>query len=412
MIKLILASLFLLALDIYVSRGFALINTLTAPWSTITRLVYWIISLLLIGQFLNLFSHWHDYRVNSPEFVRFWSSIFFVVLFAKLVFIFFILLGDILSFSTRILHFFTAKSSESIGKPISRGLFVRQVGLGISALFLGAFAYGIVKGRYAFRVIRQKIKFTNLPKAFEGFKIVQISDLHLGSFINDFEQVAKVVPMINDLKPDIIVFTGDMVNVHSDEAEPWINIFAQLKAKYGKYAVFGNHDYCDYGDYTKAEKQQSIDRLKEIHHEMGFTLLEDEHQFLEIDKDKIALVGMHNWGKDFHQVGDLDKALQGLNSSDFKILLSHDPSLWEKKILTKKAVELTLSGHTHGMQMGLEIPALAIKWSPVALRYKRWAGLYGGNNKYLYINRGFGVLGFPGRLGMDPEITLIELMKQ
>jgi len=409
MIKLILISLVLLALDIYVFRGFTLVNNLPAPWGTITRLAYWAISLLLIGQFLNLFSHWHDYRVNRPEFVRFWSSIFFVILFTKLAFIFFILLGDILSFTTRILHFFTERTPESSGKAISRGLFIRQVGLGVSALFLGAFTYGVIKGRYAFRVIKQKIKFTNLPKAFEGFKIVQISDLHLGSFINDLEQVAKVVPMINDLKPDIIVFTGDMVNVHSDEAEPWINVFGQLKAKYGKYSVFGNHDYCDYGDYTKVEKQQSINRLKEIHTEMGFALLEDEHHFLEINEDKIALVGMHNWGKDFHQVGDLDKALSGLKDTDFKILLSHDPSLWEKKILAEKAIELTLSGHTHGMQMGLEIPSLNIKWSPVALRYKRWAGLYGTKDKYLYINRGFGVLGFPGRLGMDPEITLIEL---
>ena len=406
----LLAAIFLLLLDAYAFKGVSLLtNGLSGTIPTFIKVVYWTISVLVVVQFINLFTHWHEYRVNRPEFVRFWSSVFFVILFAKMSIIFNHLFEDIIWGMKWLYAKISLTKEEFSGTTITRSNFLTKLGAGMAIISLGAYTYGVVKGRYAFRVIRDKIKFSNLPKAFTGLKIVQISDLHLGSFINDFEEVGKAITMINSLKPDLIFFTGDMVNVHSDEAEPWIDIFGKLEAKLGKYSVFGNHDYCDYGDYTEEEKQQSIDRLKAIHGEMGFRLLEDEHLFIEKDQEKIALIGIHNWGKGFHQEGDLDKAIEGLDESYFQILLSHDPTLWEEKVNAKLPIDLTFSGHTHGMQMGVEIPSLGIKISPIRFRYKRWAGLYSENKNHLYINRGFGFLGFPGRVGMWPEITLLEL---
>jgi len=215
--------------------------------------------------------------------------------------------------------------------------------------------------------------------------------------------------MINDLEPDYVFFTGDLVNNNAKEAVPWIEVFSEIKAKKGKYSIFGNHDYADYGGQSKEQKIESIKLLKEVHSKMGFKLLEDEHVVLKEKQEEITLIGVHNWGHGFHQIGDLDKALQGVKNDHFKILLSHDPTHYDHKVKGKTNIDLTLSGHTHGMQMGIEIPSLNIKWSPVKLRYRKWAGLYEEENQKLYINRGFGVLAYPGRLGISPEITLLTL---
>lgn len=217
--------------------------------------------------------------------------------------------------------------------------------------------------------------------------------------------------MINDLSPDYVFFTGDMVNSLSDEAEAWIPVFKEIKAKRGKFSIFGNHDYADYGYYTEEEKERSCNRLKEIHGEMGFQIMENEHVLLEKRGETISLIGVHNWGERFRKLGDLDKAMQDVPPENFKLLLSHDPTHWENKVLNKKDIDLTLSGHTHGMQLGIEIPKWHIKWSPIKYRYKRWAGLYQEGGQYLHINRGMGVLAYPGRVGMPPEISLIELRK-
>jgi predicted MPP superfamily phosphohydrolase len=240
-------------------------------------------------------------------------------------------------------------------------------------------------------------------------RIVQISDTHLGSFGNSFEPVKKAVKIINDLKPDFVFFTGDMVNNNADEAEPWIDLFNSIESGSGKFSVFGNHDYADYSNLTPEQKQLSVKKLKEIHQQMGFRLLQDESVQLTRNGESITLVGVHNWGKGFHQVGNLDKALKGTDPNKFQILLSHDPTHFEEQVKQKTKIDLTLSGHTHGMQMGIEIPALGIKWSPVKFRYPRWAGLYEENGQRIYINRGFGVLAYPGRVGMAPEITLLTL---
>ncbi len=411
--RLLIIFIILLLVDLYAYKGITSFTaTLNDKWSRIIKFSYWILNLIVLFQLMNIFSRFRTYTVEYPEAFRFWSGVFFVLLFTKLSFIVFHLFDDIVWVIRRIVSFFTTNDKTFGGKSISRTTFITQVGLGVSALIFGAYSYGVLKGRYAYKIFKEKIKFSNLPSGFNGLKIVQISDLHLGSFLKDFEEVSKGITMINDLKPDVILFTGDMVNVHSDEAEPWIEIFSKLKAKYGKYSVFGNHDYCDYGNYPQEERVKSINRLKEIHQEMSFQLLEDEHTFLEINNQEIAIIGMHNWGKGFHEIGNLENALQGLDDSYFKILLSHDPTLWEEKVKGKKNIDITFSGHTHGMQMGVEIPSLNIKWSPIKLRYKRWAGLYKFAQNYIYINRGYGFLGFPGRLGISPEITLITLVSK
>ena len=410
MYRIAILSFILILLDSYVYKGiYLLISNKPNSWRYFIIISYWLVSLLLIFQLVTIFTHLDEFRIDRPESFRFWSGVFFVVFFSKLAFIAFHVMDDIYWIFRKITTFFISNPQNIEGTPITRSTFITQLGLVVSAFFLSSFTYGVVKGRYAFQILTEKIKFPNLPKAFNGFRIVQISDLHLGSFVNDFEDIIPAIKMINDLKPDLIVFTGDMVNIHADEAEPWVAIFSKLEASYGKYSIFGNHDYCDYGTYSTQEKEKSIKRLKEIHHEMGFTLLEDEHTFVEKDNQKFALLGMHNWGKDFHRVGDLNKTMKGLSDDFFKILLSHDPSLWEEEVKNQKNIDLTLSGHTHGMQMGVEIPSLNLKWSPVKWRYQHWAGLYNVGKNYIYINRGFGFLGYPGRVGIKPEITLIEL---
>ena len=413
-IRFLITSLFLLAIDAYAFKGIVLLSrSINDIPKYIIYSVYWVVSIVMIVQLINIFTNFDHFRTVKPEAFVWWSGVFFTIFISKLVFIFFHFTDDIVHAVRWMVNGINdnAKSEEFQGAKMNRATFLTQIGAGVGVLFLGLYSYGMTRGKYAFRVIREKIQFDNLPKSFAGTKIVHISDMHLGSFANQIDKVAGVVDTINDLDPDYIFFTGDMVNTHCSEAEPWIPVFNKLKAKKGRYSIFGNHDYADYGNFTPEEKNASISRLKEIHKEMGFQLLEDE--FVEVDngEDKISIIGMHNWGKGFHQVGNLDHAMNGIDENQFKLLLSHDPTLWEEKVMNKRKIDLTFSGHTHGMQMGLELPSLGIKFSPVSLRYKRWAGLYQSdkNDQKIYINRGFGVLGFPGRVGMPPEITLIEL---
>jgi len=285
--------------------------------------------------------------------------------------------------------------------------------LAASAFMFGSMLYGMTRGKYAYRILSEKISFPDLPEAFRGARIVQISDLHLGSFQDGgHDEVAEAVAMINELEPDYIFFTGDLVNFYAKEAESWISVFSQLKAKQGKYSIFGNHDYADYVHWdSDQDKGRNMQRLREIHGEMGFDLMTNEHRWLLKDGDRIALLGMENWGLGFAQYGNLHKTMEGVDENAFKILLSHDPTHWESEVMGKKNIHLTFSGHTHGAQFGLELPSLGIKFSPSEIRYKRWGGLYREGSQYLYVNRGFGFLAFPGRVGMPPEITCIDLDK-
>jgi len=280
----------------------------------------------------------------------------------------------------------------------------------LSILTLLVFIDGILRGKYAFRVIKHTLYFDDLPESFEGFTITQISDIHAGSF-NNPKAIQKGVDLINRQNSDLFVFTGDMVNNKADEIKPWINYFSQIKAPYGQFSILGNHDY---GDYVKWEnetsKSKNLQQLKNYHRELGYRLLLDEHVELHKDGEKIVLAGVENWGLGFGERGNLKKALNGVEPGDFKVLLSHDPSHWEEQVKNHPVkMQVTLSGHTHGMQFGLE--AFGIKWSPVKYRYAHWAGIKKENNRYLNINRGFGFLGFSGRIGIWPEITVITLKK-
>lgn len=249
----------------------------------------------------------------------------------------------------------------------------------------------------------------DLPSAFDGLKVVHISDIHAGSF-DDLKEVQKGVEMIQDLNPDLILFTGDLVNQDADEILPYMDLFQSLHAPLGKFSCLGNHDYGTYKKWnSEADLKNNLLKLFRYQQEMGFTLLNNKTAVIQQNNQEICIVGVENWGKPpFPQKGDLNKAIQNINPNAFKILMSHDPTHWEAKVLPH-AVEfqLTLSGHTHGMQFGVEIPG--IKWSPSKYIYKQWAGLYQSKNQYLYVNRGFGFLGFPGRVGIWPEITEITL---
>ncbi|MFM1753536.1 MAG: hypothetical protein RLZZ236_475 [Bacteroidota bacterium] len=294
----------------------------------------------------------------------------------------------------------------------SRRKFVSQLGLGFAAIPFMSILYGIFEGKYNFKVIKQRIYFPDLPEEFDGFTITQISDIHSGSFDNS-EKINYAIDLINEQNSDMILFTGDIVNTHAKEMVPWINTFNRIKKhKYGKYSVLGNHDYGEYVSWpTPADKDNNFQAIKNLYGQIDFKLLLNEHTLIEKGDQKIALVGVENWGHNFKKAGDLNKASNGLTSNDFKILMSHDPSHWDYEVQHHdKNFHLTLSGHTHGMQFGIEIPGY-FKWSLAQYVYKQWAGLYENKGRYVYVNRGFGFHAYSGRVGIMPEITVIELKK-
>jgi predicted MPP superfamily phosphohydrolase len=322
------------------------------------------------------------------------THIFLVLFVAELVSALFLLLGDIY-------RLFTGGA---------RSPYWIEFCIVIFALIVLSFLYGIIRGKYAYRVIRHTLQFDDLPKQFDGFTITQISDVHAGSF-NNPKAVQKGIDLIKKQNSDLFVFTGDLVNNKAEEIQPWIGHFSQVKAPYGQFSILGNHDYGDYVKWpNEDQKRKNLQQLKQYHAELGYRLLLDEHVDIYKDGEKIVLAGVENWGIGFGERGDLKKAMTGVNPSNFKILLSHDPTHWEAEVVKfSSKIHLTLSGHTHGMQFGIE--AFGIKWSPVKFRYAHWAGVTGSNGVFLNINRGFGFLGFSGRVGIWPEITVIELKK-
>ena len=291
----------------------------------------------------------------------------------------------------------------------SRRKFVSTLGWGLAAIPFASILYSIFKGKYNYKVWKYTLYFPNLPKAFDGYRITQISDIHCGSFDN-YDKIRYGVELINAQKSDVILFTGDLVNNLAEEVRDWKQLFATLHAPDGVFSIMGNHDYGDYSSWESAEaKQQNIAELHRLQKEMGWDLLLNNNRYLERNGDKIALIGVENWGHGrFSKYGDLDKAMEGVSETDFKILMSHDPTHWQEKVLPEqKSIDLTLSGHTHGMQCGIEIPQW--RWSPSQYIYKYWGGMYKERARYLNVNRGFGYHAFPGRLGVWPEITVIEL---
>ena len=295
---------------------------------------------------------------------------------------------------------------------VNRRKFVSQIGLGLAAIPFLSLIYGITIGKYNYKVIKQRIFFPDLPDAFDGFTITQISDVHSGSFDNP-EKIEYAIDLVNQQESDLVLFTGDIVNTHAKEMHPWIETFNKIKKPaYGKYSVLGNHDYGEYVEWpSQKEKNENFKAIKNLYGDIGFELLLNEHVFLEKDNQKLALIWVENWGHNFKKVGDINKASAGLTKDDFKIVMSHDPSHWDYEIKDHdKHFHLTLSGHTHGMQFGIEIPGV-FKWSLAQYIYPQWAGLYHEAKQYLYVNRGFGFIGFPGRVGIMPEVTVITLKK-
>ncbi len=294
-----------------------------------------------------------------------------------------------------------------------RRRFLSTLAMGIAALPFSALLYGMVKGKYNFKVLKYNLEFDDLPDSFDGYQITQISDVHSGSFDNR-EKIEYAINLINKQKSDVLLFTGDMVNNMAEEMLPWKDLFSTLSAKDGKFSVLGNHDYGDYVSWeTEEAKGNNLTDLKNIQKEMGFDLLLNDSRYLRKGEDRIALIGVENWGRGgFKKAGDLKKAVSNIDRDDFKILMSHDPSHWEDQVLKDDYhYHLTLSGHTHGMQFGIEIPGW-IKWSPAKWRYKYWAGVYEEMGQMINVNRGFGFLGYPGRVGIWPEITVITLKKR
>jgi hypothetical protein len=410
--------LLFVVIELYAFKGLRMMTAGIDPmWKRIFTWVFWISTFICYGLMLTVMMKWsqrHDPNVvRTYNLFNFTVGFFIVTVSTKLIFGSFHLVNDLFNLGKwAIAEIFIKPTSESHER-MTRSQFFNQAGLGVAALWAGSLLYGITRGKYAFRVIEQKLEFADLPEAFDGLRVVHISDMHLGSFREDFDEVQKGFDLINSLDADYVFFTGDMVNNYADEAEPWIDRLKGISARFGKFSVLGNHDYGDYamGDLPEM-KLRSQQRLAEIHAESGFRLLKNENVKVEKDGQSMRILGCENWGLGFHQYGDLDKTLEGSQDDEFKILLSHDPTHWSEHVYGKHNIALTLSGHTHGAQMGIELPQFGIKFSPVSLRYKRWGGLYNEANQYLHINRGFGFLAFPGRVGMAPEITLIELKRK
>ncbi|QLE00860.1 metallophosphoesterase [Galbibacter sp. BG1] len=325
----------------------------------------------------------------------------------------FMLIEDVVRFFTWVFgKVFSSAKVASEGFP-DRRKFVSQIALGVAAVPFLSLLYGMYKGKYDYHVWKHTLEFDDLPDAFDGYRITQISDIHSGSLDNK-EKVEYAVDLINEQASDVILFTGDLVNSIATEMYPWKATFSKLNAKDGIFSVLGNHDYGDYAEWpSEAAKVANLDELKAIQKELGFDLLLNESRYLEKNGQKLALIGVENWGEGgFKKAGDLDKAIARIDKNDFKILMSHDPSHWHYQVIDHPYhYHLTLSGHTHGMQFGVEIPGW-LKWSPVKYRYKYWAGVYEKMGQYINVNRGLGFIGYPGRVGIWPEITVIELKKR
>lgn len=397
-------------LDFYVFQIIKLVSQSAGPRTkSIIYVSYWAISVLaLIVLFLlPLFE-------NFPRSVR--STIFAITIglfLCKLIASVFFLVDDIrrgIQWLTGKLFFNNTEGEEIESGGVSRSVFLSWLGLAVGGSLFTSLIYGF-SNKYNYKVKRVSLKYPNLPESFKGLKIAQLSDIHSGSF-TDKAAVQRGVEKVLLLKPDLILFTGDLVNNTAEEMLNYVDVFGQLKAPMGVYSILGNHDYGDYHNWPDLHsKKRNLDHLKEIHQQMGWRLLLDEHVPLEKESQQIALIGIQNWSalKRFPKYGNLSKAYEGAEKYPFKILMSHDPTHWDAEVRTKfPDIDLMLAGHTHGMQFGVEIPWF--RWSPVQYVYKQWMGLYEEGAQKLYINRGYGFIGYPGRVGILPEITLIELV--
>ena len=387
-------------IEIYVYQAIRNITT-----NNYIRIGYWVFTLLAYGIILYWILTFNRASRDHQQ-IQLMVSAMMIFVLPKLLSVIFLLIGDFTRFVEFGFKYFTAKENYFP----ERRKFISTTALAAAGIFSALAIDGIIFGKYRHTVRKVKLRFKNLPESFKGYKIVQISDVHSGSFFNP-QKLQKAIDLINEQDADVVLFTGDMVNNYADEFKPFIPLFKSIKAKDGKFSILGNHDYGDYGAWnSREEKAQNIPTLKYYQAEAGFKMLRNENIALEKNGEKIYLLGVENWGiKPFPQYGDLDKALKGVPEDAIKVLMSHDPTHFDEVVKKHKTnVHLTLSGHTHGMQFGLDLKN--IKWSPVKFKYKKWADLYESEGKYLYVNRGFGVIAYPGRVGINPEITVIELV--
>lgn len=401
-------------LDLYVYQG---IKKLTAGWKSlfwrrVVRWGYWAFVVIFIALFIYAINLRFSEDVTN-NFVQWMINAFLTLFVTKLFFVVILFAEDIFRIIKAIVRLLSKGNNEG-NKNYKiwpeRRRFVSQLGLAFASIPFAAFLYGVTKGKYSFTVHRHTLYFDDLPAAFDGFKITQISDIHSGS-LDDLEEVKRGLELAQAQEADLFVFTGDMVNDEAAEVVPFMKALSQLKAPYGQYSILGNHDYGMYHDWeSEAAEAANLEQLKQYQAAMGFKLLLDEHVTLEKDGESITLLGVENWGRGFIEKGDLDKALTGVPEDAFKVLLSHDPSHFEEIVKKHPThVHLTLSGHTHGMQFGVETPL--VKWSPVQYRYAHWAGVKEEFKRFHYVNRGFGFIGFTGRVGIWPEITVLELRR-
>lgn len=389
-------------LDIYIWRS---LRRTIKP--SIFKIVKWFIPfttlLFFAGFFSNLVRAANDV-MNASYFINIIVGFSFGVFVAKLLMAIPFLIEDIRRFPLFFFNWGVRQRPRKESMP-DRRRFVRNISLGVASVPFFGTIYGITVGKYDFQFKKIPLKSKRLPKSFDGLKIIQFSDFHAGSF-DDFEAVRKGLSIINERNPDLILFTGDLVNNRAGESKPFVDMLSLLEAQYGKYAVLGNHDYGDYVPFeSELERAKNMQSLFEVFETTGFDLLTNENRQIVKNGESINLIGVENWGQDpFPQYGDLNKATEGLSQENYTILLSHDPDHWEYEARDFPHVfDLTLSGHTHGAQFGVEIPGW--EWSPVKYRYKRWMGLYQEKDQHLFVSKGFGFLGFPGRVGMSPEIV-------
>ncbi|WP_236675960.1 metallophosphoesterase [Chryseolinea lacunae] len=403
--------LIFLLIDYYVFQAIVVVSKNWTPgWRDGLRYGFWIPTVLSVFALLWLtFADPYNYPPQMRTFVltglvaTYFSKIFAVVI---------LFIDDIQRGVRWVVEFFNkGASGDTSGPAIPRSEFLAKTAMVAASIPLGAMAYGVISGAHDYRVRRQVVKLPNLPKAFDGLTIGQLSDIHSGSFFNKVAVKGGVEMMLNE-KPDVIFFTGDLVNNEAAEVKDYIDIFNKLKAPLGVFSITGNHDYGDYQAWASQQaKQKNFKDLMEAHRVLGFDLLMNEHRFLEQNGEKIAILGNENWGeKRFAKYGRLDKAYAGTDEAAVKLLLSHDPSHWDGQVRPQYSdIDIMFAGHTHGFQFGVEIGGF--KWSPSQYAYKQWAGLYQEGSQYLYVNRGFGYLGYPGRIGMPPELTILELKR-
>ncbi|MGI8950637.1 MAG: metallophosphoesterase [Chitinophagaceae bacterium] len=401
----------ILLVDFYV---FTVVRSVTQNSSEKVKLItnagYCTVSALTILFILSF--PYLQFFTNHPILRNYLFAIVIALFFAKLIAAIFFLLDDIRRGAVWLMGKIFPNTGvdfvQESGK-ISRSAFLSWTGIALGSTLFGSLIYGF-SNKYNYQVRKIKLSFDNLPEAFKGLKILQISDIHSGSFQNK-EAVNRGVDMALKENADIVLFTGDLVNDRADEMQNYMDVFNRIKAPMGVYSTLGNHDYGDYTTWpSAAAKKENLERLKKVHAELGWRLLMDEHVILEKNNQQIALLGIQNWSAfaRFPKYGRMDLAYPGTEKYPFKILMSHDPSHWDAEVRPKYSdIDLALAGHTHGMQFGVEIPGF--KWSPVQWFYKEWAGLYEVGKQKLYVNRGYGFIGYPGRVGIMPEITVIEL---